>query len=400
MFSRAQRARQFDLWADAVAWHNKASGNIPGAAEWWYERRDLIGQLLSLKEYELAYAAADGYRNGPEGRLVEAHFQAGWIALNFLDDAASAERHFEAMAEQSTLPDSVTQANFWLGRARRTLGDEAGAAKAFAEAARYRTVFYGLLALDELGPEPVLRELPPVAEAEETFEARDTVRAVRLFAANGSPQRSLTLLREVSQDLSDGGEVLLAARLAKQLGATDLAISIAETAERKGYPLDPLSFPDDSVPTTTVAEVDHAAIFAIARQESRFRSDAVSSAGARGLMQLMPGTARETAARVGVEYSKSRLTSDPAYNALLGSTYLADQLAAFDRSLVLAAAAYNAGPGNARKWIRQFGDPRENAVDPVVWINRSRTRKRGSMCNACSATTWSIALALDATSCR
>lgn len=369
LFSRAQRARQFDLWDEAVTWLNKAKGDLPEAAEWWYERRTVTRQLVAMGKYKLAFEAADGYRKGPEGRLVEAHFHAGWIALSFLDDAKAAAGHFEEMTKHSTLPDTVTQSHYWLGRARRALGDERGAREAFTAATRFGTVYYGLLARDELGEDgPTLREMPEVGEGEAAFEAKDVVRAVRLFAANGQTPRALTLLRSFANDLDDGAQFLLAAQLAEGLGAHDLAIFIAEAAERRGFPLDHVSFPDNGVPTTKVAEVDPAAIFAVARQESRFRSDAVSSAGARGLMQLMPGTARETAAKVGLKYSKARLTSDPEYNALLGSTYLAQQLETFDRSLILAAAAYNAGPGNARKWIRAFGDPRSEDVDPVIWV--------------------------------
>jgi soluble lytic murein transglycosylase len=95
-------------------------------------------------------------------------------------------------------------------------------------------------------------------------------------------------------------------------------------------------------------------------------------------MQLMPATARETAGKLGVSYSASRLTSDPAYNALLGSSYLKAQLDRFDGSLLLAAAAYNAGAGNARKWIDTFGDPRSERIDPIVWVELiplSETRK-------------------------
>jgi soluble lytic murein transglycosylase len=379
IFSRAQRARQFELWDDAVDWLNKVEGEPPEAAEWWYERRTVARRLVALGKYELAFKAADGYRKGPEGRLVEAHFHAGWIALSFLDDPANAARHFEEMTKHATLPDTVTQSNYWLGRARRALGDAEGAMDAFAAATRFGTVYYGLLAREELGAAgPTLREMPEIADGEAAFEAMDAVRSVRLLAADGERARALTLLRGFAQDLDDGGHLLLAAHLAEGLDAHDLAISIAETAERKGFPLDLVSFPDNGVPTTRVAEVDPAAIFAVARQESRFRTDAVSSAGARGLMQLMPGTAKETAAKVGLEYSKARLTSDPEYNALLGSTYLAAQLEAFDRSLVLAAAAYNAGPGNARKWIAGFGDPRSDNVDPVVWVEQipfEETRK-------------------------
>ncbi|HEV2517390.1 MAG TPA: lytic transglycosylase domain-containing protein [Devosia sp.] len=368
-FSRAQRARQFELWDDAITWLDKAKGEPVDAAEFWYERRTLARQLLALGEVKRAYRAADGYREGPDGRLVEAHFHAGWIALAFLKDAEAAASHFEEMTKHSTLPDSVTQANYWLGRARQALGDESGAAEAFSNAAAFGTIYYGQLARSALGkPSTELRDMPSWKEAEAGFEAREPVRAVKLLAENGHKELAIPLLRSFADGFTDGADLLLSARLAQSLDAHHLAIAIADTAEKRGIPLDPFNFPKDGLPSTKLASMDHAAIYAITRQESRFQVDAISSAGARGLMQLMPATAKETAGKLGVKYSASRLTSDGAYNALLGSTYLKAQLERFDGSLLLAAAAYNAGAGNARKWMNTFGDPRSEAIDPVVWV--------------------------------
>jgi len=367
-FSRAQRARQFELWDQAITWLNKAKGEVPDAAEWWYERRALTRQLLALGEVRRAYEASDRYV-GPEGRMVEAHFHAGWIALNFLRDAKAAAPHFEEMTKHSTLPDSVTQANYWLGRSRMALGDEAGARSAWTEAAKFGTVYYGQLARSALGQKGVeLRGLPEWKTMEASFEGNDLVRAVRLLADNGQKDMAIPLLRSFATDFTEGGELLLAARLAQSLGSHNLAISIADTAERRGVPLDLFNFPKDGLPVKKLAAMDHAAIYAITRQESRFQVDAVSSAGARGLMQLMPATAKETAGKLGVDYSKSRLTSDAEYNTLLGSTYLKAQLERYDGSLLLAAAAYNAGGGNTNKWIKLFGDPRSDKIDPVVWV--------------------------------
>lgn len=369
LYSRAQRARQAELFESAVDWLNKAKGDLPNAEDWWYERRMLIRQVLATGNAALAFKAADTYRKGPEGRQVEAHFHAGWIALAFLGDAKSARAHFTAMSTLSTLPDSVTQAQYWLGRAERALGNEAGAKAAFEAAARYGTVYYGLLARSELGIQSVdIRGLPAYKGIEAAFESSEIVRAVRLLAANGQGRLAQPLLRSHAMTLKDGAQLLLAARLAQQIDAHHLAISIADIAETRGTPLDLFNFPKDGLPVAQLASVDKAAVYAIARQESRFQVDAVSSVGARGLMQLMPGTAKDTAKKVGLPYSESRLTTDAGYNALLGSTYLGNQLDRFDGSLVLAAAAYNAGGGNTAKWIAAYGDPRAANVDPVIWV--------------------------------
>lgn len=369
-FSRAQRARQAQLWDDAIAYLNKGQANDPVAEDWWYERRTLIRQLLSAGDAKRAYTAAADYTSGPEGRLVEARFHAGWIALSFLNDPKSAEKHFAAEAKLSTLPDSVTQANYWLGRAKAALGDSKGAKAAYTAAAHYGTIYYGLLARSELGLKPVeLRDMPSTAGSETVFDGRPVVQAIKLLMADDQNDMASALLRNLAQtQLKEGGELVLAARLAQKIDAHHLAIAIADIADKRGTPLDLFSFPKDGLPTTKLADIDMAAIYAITRTESRFQVNAVSSSGAKGLMQLMPATAKETAKKLGVAYSSSRLANDPEYNTLLGSSYLAAQLQAYNGSLLLAAAAYNAGAGNANKWISAFGDPRQANVDPVVWV--------------------------------
>ena len=369
LFSRAQRARQSGLWESAIDWLNQGPGDAPDADEWWNERLALIRQLLSAGNTDLAYRAAAEYVNGPEGRLVDASFQAGWIALSFLRDPLAAVEQFRAMAALSTLPASITQSHYWLGKALQAAGDTPSAEAAFQVAAAYGTTYYGLLARAALGLGAEVRAAPEWEDNVPAFDANSVVRSVRLLAANGQAQLAQPLLLNFAFELEDGGDMLLAARLAQSMGAHHVAIAIADAADRKGIPLDVFSFPHEGLPAEAqMAAIDKAAIYAIARQESNFQVDAVSYVGARGLMQLMPGTARETAAKVGVAYSPNRLTSDPAYNVLLGSTYLADQLERYRGSLVLAAAAYNAGAGNANKWIAAYGDPRSEMVDPVVWI--------------------------------
>jgi soluble lytic murein transglycosylase len=371
IYSRAQRARQFELWESAAEWLSKAPDEVPDAAEWWYERRTLIRKLLDLGQHQLAFEVADGYRNGPEARMVEAHFHAGWIALAFLDDAAAAKQHFAAMTQHTTLPDSISQANYWLGRANVALGDKPAAQVAFEAAAKFSTVYYGQLARAELGQAGVdIRPLPDAEQSTALFESNPVVQAIRLLASNGEKSMATTLLRQYGNKLQRGGEFVLAAKLAQEIGAPQLSVAIAGIADGRGTPLDLFSFPHDALPENARLAADRAAVFAVARQESMFQIDAESPVGARGLMQLMPGTAKEVAGEVGLDYSPDRLVSDASYNALLGSTYLNTQLNRYDGSLVLAAAAYNAGPGNANKWIKAYGDPRVSSVDPVIWVEQ------------------------------
>lgn len=368
-FANAQRLSDNGAISAAVAELNKASGSLPEAHMWWYERRTLARKLLAYGKASTAYQAAAGYTSGPEGRLVDANFHAGWIALEFLNKPSVALKHFEKMSSMSTLPTSVSKAHYWLGRTHAALGDGGRSNAHFSQAALFNQYYYGQLAMVRLDKKSIsLRGLPSWQQSVAVFNQREIVRAIRLFEANQAFDFARPLNIRLIYQVKDAGEMLLTARLAQDIGAHDLAILMSDVANRRGVGLDLFAFPKDGLPRHKLADVDNAAVYAVARQESRFRSTAVSHAGARGLMQLMPGTAKETAGKLGISYSPSKLTSDPAYNALLGSTYLKAQLERYDGSLVLAAAAYNAGGGNVNKWIKTYGDPRQANIDPVVWI--------------------------------
>ena len=369
-FANAQLARRAGRLSTAVAHLDKAKGNFPHSAKFWYERRLIVRRAIALKQYKTAYKAGAGYTEGPEGRLVEANFHAGWVALTYLNDAKTAKIHFERQRSFSTLATSVTQANYWLGRALKALGDSEGSRAAFNRAAQFDKVYYGQLARTELGLKPVIiRAMPAWQGIEPVFEQRELVKAVRLLEKNSAGVLAEPLVRRLAYYSKDPGELLLAARLAQSVDAHNVAISIANLANRRSVALDLFNYPMDGIPKSyKLANVDKAAIYAVARQESRFDIDAVSRSGALGLMQLMPATAKETAGKLGIKHSQARLSTDPAYNALLGSTYLAYQMDRYKGSLVLAAASYNAGGGNVNKWLKSYGDPRLNNVDAVSWI--------------------------------
>lgn len=355
--------------AGAVAHLNRAAGELPESHLWWYKRRYLARELLEAGDKQNAYLAAAGYTNGPEGRVVDAQFHAGWIALRFIGDAATAAKHFEKMASLSTLPSSVSESHYWWGRAYEAMGQIENARVKYQRAAKHDDYYYGQLASHKLNVQQLqLSPLPAWQDAEAGFNRRELVQAIRLFEGNKTYGFARPLLRRLIYQVKSPGEMLLTARLAQDIEAHDLAILMASISSNRGVDLDLFEFPKDGLPRNQLAAIDAAAVYAVARQESRFDRTAQSHSGALGLMQLMPGTAKETAGKLGLSYSKSRLTSDPSYNALLGSTYLKAQLERYDGSLVLAAAAYNAGAGNVNKWLKRFGDPRSGKIDVVDWI--------------------------------
>lgn len=369
-FSKGQYLRRAGQYSAAVdAFNAVGAGALPDAAEWWYERRYLTRQLVSRKQYIDAYRLAAFYQEGPEGRVVDANLHAGWIALHFLDKPSTAVSHFEKMVSLSTLESSITKANYWLGRAHARAGDSNSAKAAFAKAAAYPTSYYGILAAYRLGKTELdLRPMPNPDGRIGHFENMQLVRIIKLMASNGYPKMAEPLVTRLVYSVSDGGDMVLTARLAQSLDAHNLAILMADIAAKRGMPMDVFNYPRDGIASINKLDADPAAVYAVARQESKFDFDVTSRAGAKGLMQLMPGTAKETAGRMGVAYSPARLTTDPEYNAMLGARYLKQQLARYDNSLILAAGAYNAGAGNVNKWIGRFGDPSKAGVDPVLWI--------------------------------
>src|SRR5580692_6067705 len=147
---------------------------------------------------------------------------------------------------------------------------------------------------------------------------------------------------------------------------------IGKPALGHGLPLEQFAFPDFGVPSYQQIgpEVERCVVYSIVRQESAFNSRVVSSANAYGLMQVTPPAGRDTAKRFNVSFDQHRLASDVVYNCQLGSAELGNDISNWRGSYILAFVAYNAGPRRAKEWIDQYGDPRDEKVDPVDWIER------------------------------
>jgi soluble lytic murein transglycosylase len=338
---------------------------------WWVERRLVSRALIGIGNPKLAYEIAANHSAESATLRAEAEFHAGWYALEYLGDPATAEKHFTAIAAISTMPLSVSRAEYWLGRAYTTAGSKDSAKAHFQRAGAYPTTFYGQLALVRLGEQRLSISPPPVATADTVvhFNSREFVQVIRHLIAAGHPEYAGIFFRTLGDTLNDPAEVALLTDMAEQAGEHQIALQIGKSAAVRGLPVQWLAFPTAAIPaSTSTPNVEKPLVYAIARQESAFNPGAISGAGARGLLQLMPATAKEIAKGMGVTYSKARLTSDPGYNAMLGASHLGDLVDSFGGSYVMTFAAYNAGASRVAEWVKQNGDPRDPKVDVVNWI--------------------------------
>ncbi|PIE11057.1 MAG: murein transglycosylase [Rhodobacterales bacterium] len=338
---------------------------------WSGWRRSLARWEMRQGDPDRAYRLATQNGTTPEDGYNHADLEwlAGYIALRKLDDPARALRHFEQFRTEVETPISLGRAWFWIGEARAATDDQEGAMAAWREGARYQTAFYGLLSSERAGL-PLDASYADPLPAEDWRESdalrNDMVQALDLLLTaeqRGYAYRFAIALGESAPETDLQGAIAMLLEREEHF----LALKVAKAAARRGlliapgyHPLHPLAA--EPLP------VDPALALSIARQESEFRADAGSPVGAQGLMQLMPGTAREVARRLGIGYSYPMLTSSWSYNARLGSAYLAGLIEDFGDSPVLVAASYNAGPGRAYEWMALRGDPREGELDPVDWI--------------------------------
>ena len=344
---------------------------VPEASAWWRLRNWVVWRALDRKDHALAYRISAGHGNTEGIPFADGEWQAGWMALRYVDRPEVAYEHFVRLHDGVSSDISKSRGAFWAGEAASKLGRPTEARQWYATAAAYPTTFYGQLAAQRISIERTAAATPLLiipADRRSAFEAMETVQAVRLLGALEQTRLQDLFIARLRQDAEDLVGYRLVIELASEQGRHDLALRTAKAARRDGLDLDPLLYPRRALPIGPAPEP--ALVLAVMRQESEFYPGAQSPVGALGLMQLMPATARHSARKIGIPFSRNRLTSDPDYNVRLGQAYLKELLEQFDGSYILALAAYNAGPSRAQSWIDLFGDPRDPAVDPINWIER------------------------------
>ena len=341
--------------------------------KWWKEREIISRSLIYKKKYELAYKISSNHAmtEGPE--FAAAEWMSGWIALSFLNDPLLAKDHFENFYNNVGYPISVARGAYWLGRTYKKLGYDELSTKWFNEAANYLTTYYGQLAFRELDPNgkfELTKDIEVKKEYRDYFFKKEIVKLIYLLDELDEDKYTKHILRHLANDNVDSGSEILAAELATNIERFDFAIQVAKIASYEKRFHNKYNYPIISTPKYINGRKipESAFILSIIRQESEFDLSANSHAGAKGLMQLMPYTAKLVAKQAKLPYSKSRLTTDPEYNINLGSHYIAGLILEYDGAYPFAIAAYNAGPKRVRYWKKINKDPQKNQTNYVDWI--------------------------------
>lgn len=351
------------------------------------DQRKWVAELLAAARagdsgsaVRIAAGADDGFAPGTDVsrlsfQIRDDYTSLMWLggtrALNSLGNGSQAAPLFYRYGAAARTPQTRTKGFYWAGRAMAQAGNKAEANRYFEMAAAYPDQYYGMLAVERLGRTlPAFANVPKVAptpQQRSAFYAMPLTYAVREVARGADWPTAVRFFREISDQAETEVDHVMVADLARELGRRDLGVILGQAAHADGFgEFHQIAFPLIPIP----AGANWTMVHAISRQESQFAMNAISHAGARGLMQLMPGTAREQAGKMGMSYDAGALTTDAGYNLSLGNGYFARMMDYYGGSYPLAVAAYNAGPGNVNKWLRANGDPRNGSIDWVEWVEQ------------------------------
>ena len=343
--------------------------------KWWDEKSAHVRMAIKERRWTDAYAvsASAGLTEGAD--FAEAEFLAGWMQLRFLGDTSRALAHFDRIAPNVSTPISLARGHYWTARAREAAGDNAGAIVEYELAAKNPETYYGQLATAALSSNPTITvdmSTSVSSRGISTMERDELVQAIAMLSAIGDTTLLPRFVGALGDRLEAREDFETASALLMQLNRPAMSVRVAKRAMQKDLHVFRYAYPMVDLPPYrgNGQPPDPAFVHALMRQESEFDPNARSTADARGIMQMLPATAKMTANRHGIPYEASRLLGDWQYNATLGMAHMRDLLDQFGGSYVLVAVAYNAGPGRANQWIKEFGDPRSPGVDVVDWIER------------------------------
>lgn len=363
-----RRAKNVDASLPLAQYLGPAPGFDDGDRRMWDERRNLFVAALRAQNARAAYDSMKdaGFPGGE--RKAESDFFAGWVALTKLNDPQAAARHFAGIRNAGRTPLTQSRGYYWEGRAAEAQNNKAEADRLYKQGAQFIGAFYGQLSMEKAG----IRTMTLPAEPQPTtadrarFEARPAVRAARILAEAGENSLFKVFVGHLDDDLPTAEEYALLMDMTRNYGEPFAAMMAGRGAAGKGFVLPERMYPVRSVPSVPGAP-DPAFVMAITRQESSFDPKIRSSADARGMMMLLPSTARGVARRLGVNWVESQLW-EADYNMQLGTYHLGELMEDYSNSFLLTAVGYNAGPARPPQWTPYCGDPRQGHVDPVDFI--------------------------------
>jgi len=371
LYARIQGLRRADRALEAAQLMRSApkeQADLVEGDKWWDERRMIARRLLDGALTKDAYQlCAEPAASSTIARIDQA-FHAGWIALRFLNDPETASRHFAALASLAQTPLAASRAAYWQGRAAEQAGQPEQAKLFYERAAAFSSAYYGQLSAEKLDRPLVFRASRP-ARAD---QREDATRVIELLYDAKLNAFARALAIDAAKTYRDETQLAALAHVVARIADAPTAVEIGKQAMVRGFSLDEAAFPTYGVPSFSplVGSADLPLVYSVARQESEFATAAASGAGAKGVMQLLPQTARDTARRAGIAFDLTRLITDPAFNVQLGAAFLGQLLSDEGGSIILTLAAYNAGGGRVQQWIERYGDPRQPGVDPVDWVER------------------------------
>tara|TARA_B100001175_G_scaffold129284_1_gene109936 strand:- start:30 stop:2252 length:2223 start_codon:yes stop_codon:yes gene_type:complete len=341
--------------------------------KWWKERGIISRALIYKKKYETAYKISSNHGMKEGSEYAEAEWMSGWIGLSFLNDPLIAKDHFQNFYNNVSYPISLARGAFWLARTYEKLGDTEQSKAWYLEASKYLTTYYGQLAFLKLNPNgkfELSKDMQIEKKYRYIFFNKELVKITYLLDELKKDKYTKFILRHLANDNINKGSEILAAEIATSIERYDFAIQVSKIASYQKRFHNRFNYPIISTPKTINGRKipESAFILSIIRQESEFDLGANSHAGAKGLMQLMPYTAKLVSKQAKLPYSKSRLTRDPEYNINLGSHYIAGLILQYDGAYPFAVAAYNAGPNRVKYWNKINKNPQKKQIDYINWI--------------------------------
>jgi len=344
---------------------------------WWQERHANALNALKARKFKLAYKLIEKIRPTSVNAAKEQAFFAGWLALRKQKKPKLALEHFKQMLSLVDGPLSSSKAHYWLARSYAKLGQPQEAAKHYQAGAKFRDTFHGQLAKQTFAPNnrAIVLPLPVLPNADDVkrFLENDAVHSAVIAHRAGLPRgQVLKFFRAIAKGLKGEAEIALLAQLASALDDGQLEVRTGKTGVARGFNMYIYSYPVGRLPAYKPLRPppERAVVLAIARQESEFSTRIVSGAGARGVLQVMPITARHICQQYKIKCRIKDLLDKPSYNARIATAYIADRSDEFAGSYILTFTGYNAGPGRTRQWLREIGDPRAKSTSSLDWIYR------------------------------